>query len=199
MSRLIAGASVLVVALAACTAPTPSAAEAPPAAFEATAPPATAQDAYDVLKSATVFESKHLGYAGVPSTNAKALRALLAGPEPQRAMRALYTEGTLVGKLYAVAGLYLLDDPGFEAAARGLAKRGGRVDTQNGCLGGSEPVAEILFAQGERIVVPRGKTLAEWFAQHPSGAMGDIAGGYIPLDLAEEESALVAPREPLRP
>lgn len=189
----------LTLALAACTVPTPSAVESTPPAFEATTTPPTADDAYDVLKTSTVFESKHPGYGGSPSPNAKALRQLLAGPDPARMMRALYTEGTLVGKLYAVAGMYLVDDPGFEAAARGLAKRGGQVSTQSGCLGGSSSVVEILFAQGDRIVIPRGKTIADWFASHPDGAMADIAGGYIPLDLAEEESALAAPREPLRP
>ena len=92
----------------------------------------------------------------------------------------------------------MLDDPGFEAAARGLAKRGGEVQVLNGCIGGSQPVNEILFAAGSRILIPRGQTIADWF-EHHSGAMGDIAGGYIPLNLAEEEGKLAAPRDPLRP
>jgi hypothetical protein len=140
-----------------------------------------------------------VGYGGSLSKNAEAFRAILAAPDPKRAMRALYTEGTLVGKLYAVAGLYLVDPEAFEPAARALVKRGGTVSTQDGCSGGQSTVAELIFASGQRIMVPRGTNLRDWFAQHPNGAMGDIAGGFTPLELATEEPTYAATREPLNP
>ncbi|HSO35281.1 MAG TPA: hypothetical protein VLT33_22285, partial [Labilithrix sp.] len=190
---------VLCALVPACTAPAPSSAEGMPPAFEATSPPApaaAAPDAYETLKTATVFESAHVGYGGELSHNAKAFRALLAAPDPRRAMRALYTEGSLAGKLYAVAGLYLVDPESFEPAARALAKRGGDVMTRYGCMGGSSTITEILFAKGARVMIPRGKSITDYFA-HSSGGMGDIAGGYVPLELATEDPTLVAPRDPL--
>lgn len=187
------------VAAAACT-QAPSASEGMPPAFEATSPPPAppgATDAYHTLETARVFEDAHVGLAGSLSRNAEAFRAILAAPEPKLTMRALYTEGTLVGKLYAIAGLYLVDPEAFEPAARALAKRGGTVQTRQGCMGGESSVAEVIFATGPRIMVAHGKSLNDWFAQHPSGAMGDIAGGYVPLRLATEEMTQSAPREPL--
>lgn len=193
---------VLAIASAACSAPAPSSAEGVPPAFESTSPPPAdtgAPDAFEMLKTATVFEGTHLGYAGVLSRNAEAFRALLASPDAKRSFRALYTEGTLVGKLYAVAGLYFVDPEAFEPTARALAKRGGHVRTQDGCIGGSGAVSEILFVTGEGIRIPRGKTIADYFAAHRGGGMGDIAGGFLPLRLAAEDDALAAPREPLPP
>src|SRR5690242_13251891 len=103
--RTVALAAVALsgLATAACSTPTPSAVEGTPPAFEATSPPPQAPaSAYDTLKTATVFEDAHIGYSGSLSPNAAAFRAILASPDPKTTMRALYTEGTVVGKLYAV-------------------------------------------------------------------------------------------------
>jgi hypothetical protein len=191
---------LVVLATAACTTPTPSTVEGTPPAFEATSPPPQAPaSAYETLKTATVFEDSHIGYGGSLSPNAAAFRAILASPDPKATMRALYTEGTVVGKLYAVAGLYLVDPPAFEPAVRALAKHGGNVKIQQGCMRGEMPVAEVLFASGSRIMIPRGTTIHDYFARNTSGAMSDIAGGFTPLRLASEDDTFVATREPLAP
>jgi hypothetical protein len=152
--------------------------------------------AYAILRDAARFESPHVGDSGALSVYAAAFRALLHTHDAQRAFRSLFAEATLAGKLYALSGLYFVDSPSFEPAARALAKRGGVVRAMQGCIVLNQEVAEIVFAPEPRIMVPQGKTVT-FAMEQEHGKMFDIAGGYVPLRLADDEDRLPAPRAPL--
>ena len=72
--------------------------------------------AFGLLRDATQFESAYIGAVGAPSCNAIAFQVILEADTSDLVFKALLQEATLVGKLYALCGVYFTD-PDFFAGA----------------------------------------------------------------------------------
>jgi hypothetical protein len=164
-------------------------------AEDASEKPLDVATAYEELRTTLTVESSHLGYAGTPSHNARAFRALLADPKAGALFRKLLREGTAAGRVYALSGLFFTEPNAFPSELDKLIEQGGMVRTMSGCLVRDEDVTEVLKGAPwfeRRIVVRAGQSLDDWFKAHESG-QGDVAGGYYPLMLAGD--GRVAPRD----
>lgn len=156
-----------------------------------------AQSAYERLRETTRFDSARVGSAGTWSANTVAFRKLLALPDAKRVFRTLFREASLPGKLYATCGFYFVDDEAFEAAVAALASSRRSVHTMQGCIDMDQVVGEMVRAHGERITVPAGITIEQWVKAHGAPTTFDIAGGYVPLRLVDDDDTMTAPRAPL--
>ena len=169
-----------------------------PATFRVSSLEPGARRAYDLLRSARRFESPHVGVAGVASAYASAFRVLARSPSARAAFLALFRDGSRAGRLYAACGLYFADPPSFDAAVAELASEGGSVDTVDGCIVGEDRVTELVRAPGGRhVAVPAGQTLGDVLTRDQGRI--DIAGGYVPLRLLDDDDAMPAPRGPALP
>lgn len=139
-------------------------------------PPGPPHQAYELLRDASEVQSDQVGYFATPSPYAGAFRELLSRPDAKRAVYALLREGTLPGQLYGVAGLHFVGPDAFPAHLERLLGSGKTVTLRSGCVS-SEIDVRMYLKRGDRMRVPRGKTLAEAAS---SGAC-DIAGGGLPL------------------
>ena len=115
----------------------------------------SAQHAFRRLFDAARFEGGAVGYAGLPSSGAQALQALLDGPKPIAALRDLLHHASPSGQLYALSGLAVMDHAAFVAGvkertppswARLLPRQ--KVRTLFGCIEG-DAYFDDLVAQIE--------------------------------------------------
>jgi len=108
-------------------------------------PPLTlaGRDAYLRLQAESVFVSARIGYAGVSSEQAHALRTLLAEPN-HRIFRILMDRGAHpAARLYGLLGLRLTDPVRYGNAHIELAYDQTRLQTQYGCIVAERTVADI--------------------------------------------------------
>ena len=92
--------------------------------------------AIEVLRSADRLESSHTGAAGAPSCSTAAYRNLLRRRDAAVLFRRVFDQGTPVGRVYALAGLYDVDRGAFDvlinAARSSSPPTFERID---GCVG----------------------------------------------------------------
>ena len=88
----------------------------------------------DVLKRARRFTIGPVGFAAMRSKEETAFRSILTGSTPSDEFKSLLSGATLSGRLYALLGLKLLNDPSFEGECLRLAGTGESVDTMEGCI-----------------------------------------------------------------
>jgi hypothetical protein len=99
--------------------------------------------ALDLLLTDSVFASAQVGYAGIPSRQARALRTLLANPRRADLLQQLWHEGTPAGRLYALVGFALTDSVAFQHNARLIASDGRVIPTMMGCIVASERIGRL--------------------------------------------------------
>lgn len=102
-----------------------------------------AETAYASLRGETVFASSQVGFAGMSSRQGRHLRVLLGEVSRVEAFERLAREGTTVGQLYALVGLYLTDTAAYRLAATRLGADSSSVSMQFGCIGFESTAGEV--------------------------------------------------------
>lgn len=107
----------------------------------------TRDRAIEVLRSADRLESSHTGAAGAPSCSTAAYRNLLRRRDAATLFRTVFDQGTPVGKVYALAGLYQVERSSFDALVN-TAKSSSPQTFQriDGCIG-TEISRDEVFAE----------------------------------------------------
>ncbi len=113
------------------------------AAIKASRVATVSPSALELLLTDSVFASAQVGYAGVPSRQARALRTILADPRRADLLQQLWSEGTPAGRLYALVGFALTDSVAFQHNARLIASDRRVIPTVMGCIGGSERIGRL--------------------------------------------------------
>ena len=138
---------------------------------------------YKVLLNAERFTDDAIYAGGETPVEVVAWRHIFALPNARECFLMLAEHATLPGQLYALCGLYFLAPEQFAVLARRLSEDWREVDTQMGCTGGFQAVAEIVtWRKSDRIVLDDSdQTIGEWVKAHPERrAMRDISGGAYP-------------------
>lgn len=92
--------------------------------------------AIEVLRSADRLESSHTGAAGAPSCSTAAYRNLLMRPDAAAVFRRVFDQGTPVGRVYALAGLYEVDRGVFDALVNTAKSSSPQTfERIDGCIG----------------------------------------------------------------
>lgn len=147
MSRVILAASFLLADLS-CGEPagvprSDAVVSTDAAAIKANRVTIVSPSALDLLLTDSVFASAQVGYAGIPSRQARALRTILADPRRADLLQQLWNEGTPAGRLYALVGFALTDSVAFQHNARLIASDRRVIPTVMGCIGGSERIGRL--------------------------------------------------------
>jgi len=103
-----------------------------------------AQEAYDVLLHAKIFQDSHVGPAARIPETVRALLSLLSTPHASEAFNRLLAEATLAGQLYALCGLYYADHEAFKEAVKRYRYWDDLIMTQHGCLVEEERVSDLI-------------------------------------------------------
>jgi hypothetical protein len=151
------------------------------------------RSAYGRLRAASRFESGGVGLFAEPSETATAFREVASSAQAEEQFRTLAREATPAGRVYALAGLYLVDAPDFLEAAKALWRTNEAVTIASGCAVWTESVRSLVDGEGS-LRVPRGATVHATLASHLGGAC-DVTGGCLPLLLAADGRP--APRDPV--
>ncbi|WP_141736391.1 hypothetical protein [Oligoflexus tunisiensis] len=104
------------------------------------------QMAFDSLKSAEALESPYIGFAAMPSEKLKNLREILGSSEAEPTLLLLYEEGNLVGKMYAIIGLQLLEktDLAQNLIQDAYKFQADTLRTMDGCVIFDRPLPDLL-------------------------------------------------------
>ena len=113
-----------------------------PADLPSTTAPVTL--AAEILRHTDRFASVGVGPAGITSTQALAWRVVFQSPVADSVFRSLLRDATRPGQLYALAGLFVTDQPTYVLEAARQRAQGGEVSTQFGCIVNHQSVATIL-------------------------------------------------------
>jgi hypothetical protein len=97
-----------------------------------------------VLKQSESFKASAVGIAGITPNEVLAWRVVFNSPNRDEAFQSIIASGSISGQLYALAGLWFGDATQFAAALKVVSRRGGAVQTLKGCIGGSQPLSELL-------------------------------------------------------
>jgi hypothetical protein len=106
--------------------------------------PATECPTTNDLPRVRSFAFGGVGFAGIPSEGELAFRAVLAGTNPLPYFKAIFTNGTVEAKLYALCAIRLLSPHEFDKYASAILSSNAVVRTMSGCIGLEEPVADVL-------------------------------------------------------
>jgi len=98
----------------------------------------------EYLKKSQVFRLGPVGIAAETPPEDIALRMLMAQDDSTTLLKKLFDEGSIAGKLYALAGFYYRDRSTFNKLASGLRKDSRSVPRQSGCTIFSQKVEEII-------------------------------------------------------
>ena len=96
------------------------------------------------LLTTNTFAGASVGPSPKTSYQAWAFRALLKQPDAKEAFGELLKRGKLAGRLYALCGLYLLDRPAYDQAARAYAKGQEELGTAFGCFIGPMKLDQLI-------------------------------------------------------
>ena len=100
--------------------------------------------AAQILRHTDRFASVGVGPAGMTSTQALAWRVVFQSRVADSVVRSLLRDATRPGQLYALAGLFVTNQPTYFLEAARQRAQGGEVSTQFGCIVSHQPVATIL-------------------------------------------------------
>lgn len=99
-----------------------------------------------VLENAGQFTVGGVGFAGIPSKEELAFRAVLKGEEARAGFLALTSSATTAGRLYGLLGLKLLKDPEFEKRFTAFKASEEPVQSMEGCVVTHKTAGEIATA-----------------------------------------------------
>ena len=101
--------------------------------------------AFAYLSRTDRFYAASVGYAGVTPPQVLAWQIVFRDPNAVQMFRALSSDqSTTAGRLYGLAGLYLLDSAEYHALAPQLSRWGGVVSTMQGCIISGRSAADII-------------------------------------------------------
>jgi len=188
MTRAVARAGLLAVLLVAAGTSPGRAADAGPDVRASLAPKARA--AFDTLMTAKQFESSAVGDGGSLSGYAAAVRTLIREREAPAAFQTLYERGSAITRLYALAAFWYLRPGEFPGLACEVRQRDGNttIETQHGCIGGREKVADLLENGARNVVRLQPGTGLYAFAcamLKRRSFTTDVVGGAVPIDVVE--------------
>src|SRR5262245_57652348 len=104
-----------------------------------------AQAALDELARATEFQNEAVGYEKAMSPNVRAFRIILQQQDATAMFAELLQRGTVVGRLYALCGLYLKDPQQYRRGLAAFKPSGEDVPFSIGCIGGTRRPEQLLF------------------------------------------------------
>ena len=99
---------------------------------------------FDVLKNSNCFRIGGVGIGGLTPPEHIALVKLMDMTDSSQQLENLFYKGSLTGRLYALLGLYYIDQSKYEKLSPRLKNVSYEVVFQAGCLFGSKKVSEIV-------------------------------------------------------
>ena len=96
------------------------------------------------LRTADHFTSAGIGYAGITPNEVLAWRVVFNRPDADSIFQDLLNSSTIAGQLYALAGLRFTNSVAFAKAAARFQGNLGLVETIRGCIGSTQPMAELV-------------------------------------------------------
>ena len=141
------------------------------------APSAETQAAVDGLLKADAFQGAAIGIAGTLSDGVRAFRILARDKEAAAHFDRIAREGTPAGRLYALAGLYVVDPAAYRRLRQGAVSPETKVQTTFGCIMSQEDAATLLRRidngdySAEFLGAEKGSAWVEkWVARSPGGS-----------------------------
>jgi hypothetical protein len=101
-------------------------------------------DDWNTLKAAEWFALGGIGVAGTTSKEERALRSLLHEPYAAGKLKALLSEANLAGQCYALLGLYVVHDAGYQENFARYKSSDARVKTVGGCMITEQSVSSVV-------------------------------------------------------
>jgi hypothetical protein len=115
------------------------------------APPGLcSNDDWNTLKAAEWFALGGIGVAGTTSKEERALRSLLHEPNAASKLKALLSEANLAGQCYALLGLYVMHDAGYQENVSRYKSSGARVKAVGGCMITEQSVSVVSNIEAGR-------------------------------------------------
>lgn len=147
----------------------------------------TREQAFSCLLGTNRFAGSAIGDGGDLSRQVAAYRVILRQPDAGHALKHLLICGKSAGQLYALCGLYSVDQLAFLQAIRDFRDMPGNVRTQFGCIGLYEPIAPLVESHDPCVVrLKPGQSPRAWLAE--SGCKDyvmDIVGGGFSWEFSE--------------
>jgi len=106
--------------------------------------PLAVDDAVEFLRQSQVFSDSAVGYAGEPTPQVAAFNVIMDDPHALSHIDLLANTDRPIGRLYALCAYQVLDHDKHAALLETLLQDNRTVHTQFGCLGGTEPVRDVL-------------------------------------------------------
>jgi len=106
------------------------------------------------LARACQFQTSHIGASGEISDNTKMFRNILASKQAKIIFKLLEKDSAIVGQLYAMCGLYLIDKDQFNKQKSKYLTNDTRILIINGCVSDITTV-EKLFAEILKGEIPK--------------------------------------------
>ena len=150
----------------------------------------TPDQAFALLKNAQDFADGPVGFAGQTPHEHYALAFLVNHPSGKGLFIKLLDVGSIQTKLYAICGLYFLDELIFDEQVKKYAHDNTKVPVQQGCIGTFSTVSKIILSNTPglpRVVLrhprePLSVAQARVLKGHGS-FQWDISGGGLPAHI----------------
>jgi len=136
--------------------------------------------------------SRVYGFSGeMTNQMVVALETILASDDAKNILISLVDSAQPTGQLYALCGLYHINDSGFSGIAERFRGNTNLVDTISADTLDKERICDIVFSPyGDRkgetnVVLQTGQTVSDWLNEHDKSIQPfmDISGGAIPMML----------------
>src|SRR5262249_40569585 len=142
------------------------------------------EQAIEILSHTDQFADAYVGFAGSPSPEACAFRAVLDQPDADRLFKQLLAKAHLPGRLYALCGLYFTDHEAFAKEIQPYRSSRDSVAIFQGCIMSRAKVASLVESKDPRAVRLKdpSETMQEWLrrTREAGGSQNyilDILGG----------------------
>lgn len=132
-------------------------------------------EAEQVLVATESFNDAAIGYGGVTPPNVYAFRALLRAADGLERFERVLERGSPAGKLYALCGLFFMDQVAFDKGLTRFRVSGAPVNRMDGCMQTTTTMREALTRDERAPLMSHDGTAGRWTAPYPEHL--DIAGG----------------------
>ena len=104
----------------------------------------SSQPPFDILKNSNCFRIGGVGVAAQTPPEHIALVKLMDMTDSSQQLENLFYKGSMTGQLYALLGLYYVDQPKYEKLSPRLKNLSREVETMAGCLVLREKASDIV-------------------------------------------------------
>jgi hypothetical protein len=111
----------------------------------------TVDVALERLAKVEVFAFGGVGFAGATSVGETNYKIIVVRPSAFADFEKLYTVGNLQAKCYALVGIRKLNPQRFKELAQPLSGSKQTVNTEHGCIRGTEPIRAVIREIGSGI------------------------------------------------